>query len=74
MLSDKELRRNGNYWAMKAKAFLTEVREDQPEELINSGINRPFVLGGDGGTCATPKITSLKQKKFMTLRFGFGSL
>ena len=36
MLSDKELRRNGNYWAMKAKAFLTEVREDQPEELIKA--------------------------------------
>ena len=36
MLSDKELRRNGNYWAMKAKAWLTETREDHPEELTKA--------------------------------------
>ena len=66
MLSDKELRRNGNYWAMKAKAWLTETREDHPEELTKA---YKWL-----GTCATPKKTSLKQKKFMSLRFSFGSL
>ena len=36
MMSDKELRRNGNYWAMKAKAWLTEKPEDHPEELTKA--------------------------------------
>ena len=35
-MSDKELRRNGNYWAMKAKAWLTEKPEDHPEELTKA--------------------------------------
>ena len=43
MLSDKELRRNGNYWAMKAKAWLTETREDHPEDSVDElGAKRSY--------------------------------
>ena len=46
MLSDKELRRNGNYWAMKAKAWLTETREDHPEDSVDElGAKRSYSVG-----------------------------